>query len=127
GNIYGEEKNVRTVTVNEALELLKIIGYPWEKAYDVKNKSQAIPSTNTTLDDQGVLGRMFGSKNGSVIQALYNGDISSHNNDDSSADMALCFHLAFWTGKNYQQMERLWLTSPLGTREKTQKRQDYRA
>src|SRR5581483_2839033 len=63
----------------------------------------------------------------SVIQALYNGDISSHNNDDSSADMALCFHLAFWTGKNYQQMERLWLTSPLGTREKTQKRQDYRA
>lgn len=44
--------------------------------------------------------------------------------DHSSADAALCQHLAFWTGKNCERMERLFRQSEL-YREKWE-REDYR-
>lgn len=47
--------------------------------------------------------------------------------DASTADMALCGHLAFWTGKDAARMERLWLRSWLGQRPKVQARADYRS
>lgn len=46
--------------------------------------------------------------------------------DHSSADAALCSHLAFWTGRNCERMERLFSRSQLGKREKWQNRDDYR-
>ena len=46
--------------------------------------------------------------------------------DWSSADSALCFHLAFWTGKDMVRMDRLFRRSAL-FRDKWDKRSDYRA
>ncbi len=46
--------------------------------------------------------------------------------DRSSADAALCSHLAFWTGKDCERMERLFSRSALGQREKWVERQAYR-
>jgi hypothetical protein len=69
---------------------------------------------------------MFSSNIGKKIEALYSGDIAPYSGDDSSADMALCNHLAFWTDRNVEQMDRMWLASPLGQRKKTQERKDYR-
>lgn len=43
----------------------------------------------------------------------------------SAADAALCSHLAFWTGKNCERMERLFNKSAL-VRSKWTDRQDYR-
>lgn len=120
---FGEPCEVRTVSPEEAEDLLAITGYPWKQEESTKIK-KLIPSL--ILDDETVLYKMFSSKNGTKIKALYDGDITSHNNDDSSADMALCSHLAFWTGKNSDQIERIWLNSPLGLRNKTQERKDYR-
>jgi archaellum biogenesis ATPase FlaH len=122
-NPYKEALPIRTVTPEEAINLLSIIGYPWGKKEIQQNI--AIPTT-ISFDDETILSKMFSSKNGDKIKTLYNGDISAYNNDDSSADMALCSHLAFWTGCNIEQMERMWLVSPLGAREKTQERKDYR-
>lgn len=119
---YGEARIVRTVTKEEAIRLLEIIGYPWAKTTQEYERSKII----STADDSLILEKMFSSKNGAKIKALYDGDTTGHNEDDSSADMALCNHLAFWTAKSAEQMERIWLTSPLGAREKTQKRKDYR-
>lgn len=45
--------------------------------------------------------------------------------DASSADQALLSHLAFWTGKNCERMERLFSKSKL-VRDKWVKREDYR-
>ena len=45
--------------------------------------------------------------------------------DASSADAALCSHLAFWTGKDCERMDRLMRMSAL-YREKWEERQDYR-
>lgn len=121
--VWGEEKEVRNITPDEVIALLGIIGYPWKKSEAGKVYE---PSDLMTLDDASVLDKMFDSKNGNKIYALYNGEISIYNNDDSSADMALCSHLAFWTGRNASQINRIWSNSPLGQRSKTQDREDYR-
>jgi hypothetical protein len=48
----------------------------------------------------------------------------SNDYDYSSADQALCTHLAFWTGKNPERMKRLFERSGL-VRDKWQDREDY--
>jgi hypothetical protein len=120
---FGESREIRTITIDEANKLLSIIGYPWKKEEKEQKNIIAIP---ISLDDETLLSKMFSSKNGNKIKSLFDGDITQYGNDDSSADMALCSHLAFWTGRNSGQMERIWLSSPLGTRGKTRNRKDYR-
>jgi len=46
--------------------------------------------------------------------------------DHSSADAALCSHLAFYTGKNCERIERIFTRSALGQRDKWAGREDYR-
>lgn len=58
------------------------------------------------------------------FRALFSGDMSLYNNDHSSADMALCNILAFWTGKDADAIDRLFRRSAL-YREKWE-RSDYR-
>lgn len=131
---FGEVKKVRTVSIDEMEGLLSIIEYPWTKdagaargSDNTSNSTAAPASFVDALDDKQVLQKMFGSKNGETVKALYDGDMSEYGNDASKADMALCAHLAFWTRRDKPQMERLWLLSPIGSREKTQKRLDYRS
>lgn len=124
-NPYKETSPVRTVAPDEAKALLSIIGYPWGRG-EAQEKNITQTKNTLSLDDATVLSKMFASKSGDKIKSLYNGDIIAYNDDDSSADMALCSHLAFWTGRNAEQMDRMWLDSPLGAREKTQNRKDYR-
>src|SRR3990167_7367741 len=120
-----ESRPIRQVTKEEFILLLKILGYPWGT-----QKVVLLPTLNVTvaeeMSDDVVLKKMFASKNGQKIKQLFDGDVSQHNNDVSGADFALCAHLAFWTQKNPAQIERLWLRSGLGQREKTKERQDYR-
>jgi predicted P-loop ATPase len=120
---YGEVKDVRQFTIDEINKILSIIDYPW-----VKEEVLNVPTTASpiSLDDSEVLRKMFKAKNGDAIKKLYEGDISAYGKDESSADMALCMHLAFWTGKDASQIERIWTSSPLGSRKKTQDRKDYR-
>lgn len=65
------------------------------------------------LDDQALLDKMFASKNGADIRALWNGSKSAHNGDESAADLALCNHLAFWTGNDAGRMDNLFRQSRL--------------
>lgn len=54
------------------------------------------------------------AKNGSKFIALYdNGDKSDYNNDDSSADLALCSMLAFWLGGNENSIDTAFRASAL--------------
>jgi hypothetical protein len=75
-------------------------------------------------DDAELLTRARQASNGADFEALWRGDISGHDNDDSRADLALCNHLAFWTGKDAVAMDRLFRQSGL-YREKWE-RKDYR-
>ncbi len=132
GESFGSKiRPVRTVSTDEALAILKVAGYPWEKETAGENGGSPLSTASTSpavsLSDQSILDKMMSSKHGKDIQALYDGDLSAHNDDASAADMALCSHLAFWSGKNSIQMDRIWLASPLGSRKKTKERADYRA
>ena len=128
GNNYGEAREVRTVTPEEALALIEpIISQTVTDAVAVDDfLPPEAPTATVTLSDADLLAKMFASKNGEKVQNLYNGNLSAHKNDSSSGDSALCNHLAFWSGKDAAQIERLWMASPLGKREKTQTRKDYR-
>ena len=128
---YKEEKEVRTITKEEALTLLSIIGYPWGKEEDDIKQSALTPGTHLSKPAPAVnelLEKMFRSKNGPAIREIYEGNAtaSTYKGDDSAADMALLSHLAFWTQKNPALMEAIWMSSPQGKREKTQEREDYR-
>lgn len=122
-NPYSEALPVRTVTPDEAIALLSIIGYPWGKR-EVQ-QTAIVPVAVTVLDDEIILSKMFSSKVGDKIRKIYEGDITGYPSN-SEADLALCSYLAFWTGYDAEQMDRIWLTSPLGVRNKTQNRKDYR-
>ena len=131
-NPYKEVKDVRTITPEEAIELLSLLGYPWGKqetlVADVSDntKQEGTNKKNETISDDLVLSKMFASSTGKKIKALYDGDTSEYKNDLSSADMALLSYLAFWTGRDANAMETIWMESQLGKREKTQTREDYR-
>jgi len=116
---------VRTLTPEYAELLLGIVGYPWKASKHEDLGSQDVKKPEAA-DDSALLEKIFSASNGSKIKALYDGDTSSHGNDKSRADMALLSSLAFWTGRDALQMERMWLASPIGLREKTSKRKDYR-
>ena len=47
------------------------------------------------------------------IEPLMKGDTTAHGGDDSSADLALCNHLAFFTGKDADLMDELFRGSGL--------------
>lgn len=135
-SFHEKPKQVRTIPPNEAIQLLEIAGLtqapdPFDESNEVKIPSSSSHENGQTkylepIPDDELLDRMFNASNGADIKALYDGDASRYGKDLSKADMALLAHLAFWTNKNASQMEHMWLTSPLGKREKTQQRADYR-
>lgn len=120
---HPDSKPIRSVSPEVFTKLLSTLGYPWKK-----EEKPYIPPTQTesTFEDRELLEKMFSARNGAKTKKLWEGDLSDHNQDGSSADHALCLHLSFWSNRNYEQIERLWLASPLGQRKKTQQREDYR-
>lgn len=54
---------------------------------------------------------MFRSRNGDEIRSLYNGNLVK--DDHSASDLALCNHLAFWTGKSSTRMDTMFRESAL--------------
>lgn len=124
-NSYGEPKLVRVVSKAEAIRILSIIGMV-DKEEAPETKTEYLADFKSLLSDEQLLNKMFASKNGEDIKKMYSGDLSDYKGDESSADSALCHHLAFWTRKDKEQMERIWLASPLAQRKKTQTRKDYR-
>jgi len=105
------DKPIRHVTPDEALKLLGILGYPWPKK---------------PLTDDELLEKMFSSLYGATARALYNGETDAYGKDDSAADQAFVNRLAWWTNRDPARMERLWLRSTLGARDKVKDRKDYR-
>lgn len=93
-----------------------------------KHTPQA-PIIPTNIDDKTLLDKMFNSKHGAIIHDLWNGNLSKFSNDanagHSEADLALCSHLAFWTGGDASRIDSFFRRSGL-MREKWN-RDDYRS
>ncbi len=121
-DIFEDREDVRTVDAVEIVRLLSVLSYPWK----IPTTPAPTQMDSVGLDEDKITSVMFSSSNGVKAKKLWDGDISIHNNDASSADMALCCMLAFYSGKKPDVIERLWLSSPAGQREKTRSRKDYR-
>jgi putative DNA primase/helicase len=74
-------------------------------------------------DDEELLRSAFAARNGSDVERLYRGDASGYASP-SEADLALCSHLAFWTGGDAARVDALFRSSGL-MRDKWE-RPDYR-
>ena len=98
---------------------------------DGREAEQGSVHTTTTrgrssLSDEEIVELASRSKNGSEFAALFSGSTAGYGGDDSAADMALMNMLAFWTGGDPLQMERIFSASGLGKRDKWRNRPDYR-
>ena len=82
-----------------------------------KKRSQVI-SNYEYLDDNTVLKIATSASNGDKFQDLFNGNWKDYGKSQSSADLAFLNMLAFYTGKNADQMKRLFEESGLYREEK---------
>ena len=118
GNVYGEAKPIA-----ERTEALRQV---YASYMAVKEKPQPTPkptppppveasrTPSTELSDRELWERMFDqSGNGRDIRRLYDGDISAYGEDRSRADMALCCHLAYWTGSDTGRVDAMFRQSGL--------------
>lgn len=80
-----------------------------------EKKPEEQPQTENVSDriqNDELLKMAFASKNGDKFKQLYEGDCSGYPSR-SEAHMALCCHLAFWTGKDPAKMDALFRQSKL--------------
>lgn len=64
------------------------------------------------LADVELLAKMRGASNGDAVWSLWQGDIAGYGSR-SEADLALCSHLAFWTGGSPARVDQLFRQSSL--------------
>jgi putative DNA primase/helicase len=85
-------------------------------AFDRQDHERPASDITLTLDDDRLLEKAFGAKNGTKLARLWSGDTSAYavdgNEGHSEADSALCFGLAFWT-QDTSQLDRLFRRSGL--------------
>lgn len=74
---------------------------------------QEKPAEGSPLEDEQIIDKASSAKNGGAFLALYNGDWQGKYKSQSEADMAFCNLLAFWTGCNADQMDRIFRRSGL--------------
>lgn len=66
------------------------------------------------LEDEDLLAKARTARNGEKFRGLFDeGDLSAYEGDDSAADLALCNLLAFWSGGDREQIDRLFRRSAL--------------
>jgi putative DNA primase/helicase len=70
------------------------------------------PETPVNASDEELLRLMVRAANGERVRKLLDGDHSDYSTQ-SEADIALCNHLAFWTGKDPERIDRLFRASGL--------------
>jgi len=80
----------------------------------VQEEQPQTETINPTLqiEDNELLQRIFNADNGAKVKKLFEGDCSGYPSR-SEAHMALCCHLAFWTGKDHVKMDALFRQSKL--------------
>lgn len=136
GNVYGEPRPLAERTaqgkairalLEQAAAALKLKRNP-PPAQQVQQAQEVPPRrvpSGAKLTDEEVLTKARNSAKGATFSSLWDGDISAFGGDHSRADQALCNTLAFWTGNDAEQIDRLFRQSGL-YRQKWE-REDYRA
>ena len=78
-----------------------------------KQKTKSKTGSPVQLTDDDLLELARGADNGEAFSKLWDGSWQDDYASQSEADMALCCRLAFWSGKDKEQMDRLFRQSGL--------------
>lgn len=111
---------IRNVGVNERGAELKALLELYMKKPEPPPKLRPGFEPHSYLTDEQVLEKALNAKNGEKFKAVWGGEFDK---SQSEADLALCSHLAFWCGGDFDQIDRLFRESSL-YREKWD-REDY--
>ena len=122
GQVYGEAKSIaeRTQTAREIYDKYLAVSEHKVVNEGVMRLSERLISER--VDERELLERMFNSQHGAEIRALFSGDTSSYDDDESRADLALCSYLAFWTNNDLVRMDAMFRQSGLMRRKWDEKR-----
>ena len=115
GNLY----NPVYTQIKNCTETIKILHSKYLPASVPKAEFKHYEVVN--LEDQEVIDKARNCKTGQLFNMLYGGNWEGLFPSQSEADLALCNQLAFWTGRNETQMDRIFRTSGL-MREKWDKK-----
>ena len=107
-----------------------------QSAFDEAFKDLFYPATTKTvksdnvitlsMDDEQIVSRIMNENSlGREMWVKWHEFGLADDEDPSSSDMGYLNKIAFYT-KDAQQIERIWLSSAIGSRDKTQTRKDYR-
>lgn len=107
GNIY----NLNYRDVVDCTETIKILHNKYLPSS--VPKAELRPVAVVDISDQEVIDKARNCKSGQLFNLLYSGVWEGIYNSRSEADLALCNQLAFWTGRNAEQMDRIFRTSHL--------------
>jgi len=106
GNTFEERKIIRKLSRDEVDKIYNLIAS--KKKIPLPAKAVAHESDGICVfDKETLLKKMFASRKGAKIKALYDGDKSMYGDNASCCDMALCNYLAFWTNKDAKMMDEI--------------------
>lgn len=98
--------------INDASEQLAAIHAKYMQE-SVEAATEESRSFENMSSDEELIRIAMNAKNGSKFKQLFEGDTSLYGNDDSAADLALCNELAFYSGRDAEQMDRIFRRSAL--------------
>ncbi len=78
-----------------------------------EKKERKVRKTAFRMPDGELMDKARGAGNGEDFAALYDGKWEGRFGSQSEADLSLCCSLAFWSGKDPEQMDRLFRQSGL--------------
>ena len=107
GNLY----NSAYTEIRDCTESIKVLHSKYLPASTPKAVVQR--GSAVDLDDAEIIDKARNCKSGALFNMLYSGQWEGLFQSQSEADLALCNHLAFWTGRNAGQMDRIFRSSGL--------------
>ncbi len=96
----------------------------YQKHFSTKKyetSKQQILQPAICLDDNKIIDMAGRSKDGRKFLDLYSGNWQGYYKSQSEADIAFCNMLAFWTGRDFDQMDRIFRASGLMREKWTEK------
>ncbi len=117
GNIAGTYREIA-----DCMESIKPLHAKYLGRKETVKKSVDVHNVPVVLEDERLIALIRASKQGLLFSDLYEGRWHSHFPSQSEADLCLCAMLAFWTGRNEVQIDRIFRSSGL-MREKWDRRQ----
>jgi len=93
-------------------ELLKVLDTFMKRPSKNNSVNSEIININSCLSDEKIIEKASNAVNGLRFKKLFSGNTEDYKSQ-SEADLALCNILAFWTGRNEDQMDRIYRKSGL--------------